>query len=73
MFFRIKLISWNKGRLGSIILRGNDSTRLKFKWAHLNISLVQSFPLNKIKLSYRENDYRCNSTSESAKVGVAVL
>ena len=28
-------ISWNKGPLGSI-LRGNDSTRLKFRWAKLS-------------------------------------
>ena len=29
-------ISWNKGHLGSITLRRNDSTRLKFKWAKLS-------------------------------------
>ena len=63
-FMSIISISWNKGRLGSMILRGNDSTRLKFEWAKLpplksvsfqgcfqsNFNLVKSFPLNIISI-----------------------
>ena len=47
LFIDISKISWNKGHLGSIILRGNYSTRLKFKWAklsnHCNRSVFKAY------------------------------